>query len=206
MTKVRGSVLIAIVAAFALVLSACSKDSPTPASSVAVPGGDTGDVSGTSAEAYATSVCGAMTTWLTDIQAIAADAPTTYKNVKQAKKQITSLLDSMIESTETMATSVADTPAPDVDGGTEAAAAMTQTMQNVADLFIDARDQVQDAPNDPTAFNSTLTVLQSSMSAAGTQATAGLSGISSPNLSEAFTTAPACTQMSSTVAAASAAA
>jgi hypothetical protein len=195
MRKFLGTTGLVALLVFALVASACSKDSNTATDATSASPAAASPTEST-ADAYASAVCGALDTWLTDIQSASSSLTAGITDPSQAKDQLVTFLDGLAQSTEQMVTTVKEAGVPAVEAGQEAAAAIQDSLSNVKTVFEDARDQIANlSTSNPKEFAQALKDIGSSMQAAASQATSSLDGITDPDLNEAFASNPTCTSM-----------
>ena len=192
----------ALIAA-TLLLAACGGGSSSSTSGSSSPGSTSGTTadspaaSGSStAEEYANTVCGALATWIGDMQTMNQDMPTSFKSAKEGKQALTQAFAGAVESTNTLVETVEAAPAPDVEGGEEAHAAVVQSLKNVQTIMSDAQEEIAGlSTKNDAAFAGNIQGIATSLSTASSEATAGLGSITDPDLNQAFATAPACTSM-----------
>jgi hypothetical protein len=153
-----------------------------------------------SATEYATGVCGAISGWVDDIQALNQDLqdnldPTSMDSLKDA---MVGFLEDVTAATDSVIAEVEAVGIPDVEDGQAAADAVLSALRDSQSVFADARDRVQGLSTaDPTAFGEELatlgTDLQSSMSGIGGE----LDQFASPELDEASKDIPECQEVAS---------
>ncbi len=179
----------AIVAAF--VLGACGGDGggdEPPA------GEDPAET--VTAQEYATDICGALDAWVTASQDRASsltgvlnptDTPENRRDV------LAGYIDGVIDDTEALLDDVQAAGVPDVDGGEQIAGQIADAFDSVRTELEQTRDDVDALPtDDPAAFTAAATQLGTSIQTSLTAVGTSVSGISEPELNQAFATEPAC--------------
>ena len=118
-------------------------------------GGD--EAGGGGAQAYASSVCQAFSTWVNDIQArnnTLTNALSPQSTPSEQKEQLGVFLDSVIQDTDKLISSVNAASVPDVEGGERAAAQIKGAVARAKSSFQNARQQVGELPtNNQAAFD-----------------------------------------------------
>lgn len=201
--KMRNKVGAIALLIMALLVAACSSGGNDTDDKGSSSGGSTGTEASASVSAseYADTVCGALNTWLTDIQTAAGSLPTNMSDPAQAKTELVSFLDGLAGDTDTLISTVEGAGTPDVDGGEDAAAAMSESFNNVKTIFEQARDTVSNLSTDNAKeFGQALQDLGTSLQDASDGATSSLDNISSPELETAFSESQACQSLGMTVA------
>lgn len=193
---------IALLLGTTLALGACAGGGPSSAPSGPSNASPGADGTATATE-YADTVCGALTAWITDLQAIDQGIPDNFKNAKQAKSTLSTAWGDASESTTTLVSTVQDSPPPDVTGGAAAHAAILGAFTKVQGIISDAVSQLEGlSTGNEAAFEANLRAIQASVAAAPNEASAGLSSITDTDLNSAFVTAPNCVTMTQTLTAA----
>lgn len=191
MPNPRGYIrLVAIVAAMLLVFVGCKKSSTTA----------TGGSS--SADAYATGVCGAINAWLETIQGgaqgLQENPPT---SAEQGKTAVVGYLDDVVTATDTMVSAIEALGAPDVPDGEEIHATLQSALNKVKDVFSQARDEASQAStSDPAAFQAQMEALGTTLGSASAEVDESLSSVSGAELDSAFQDSPECQQLMNTTA------
>lgn len=138
--------LVALLAASLVALSACGGDD----------GGSAGG-GGTDPNAWAKQVCGAVGTWLEDVQTKSAAIGESAGNagsLKEAKTQFVAYFDELVERTDQMLGEIDEAGDPDVEDGEAIGDDFRQTIEPMKDALADARDQAKGLPtDDPQAFS-----------------------------------------------------
>jgi hypothetical protein len=156
------------------------------------------DAETVSAEEYATGVCGAIASWVDEIQGLNEDLqanldPTSIDSLKDA---MVGFLEDVIVSTDTVIAEVEDVGVPDVEEGNAAAQHLLTGLRDSRAVFEDAHARVEAlSTDDPAAFGEELqtvgTDIQTSMSTIGED----LGGFESPELDEASEDVPECEEV-----------
>ena len=129
---------VAVVLAAGLFLGACGGDE----------GGDGG------AQAYASSVCQAFSTWVNDIQTrnnTLTNALSPQSTPSEQKEQLQVFLDSVIQDTDKLIGSVDAAGVPEVEGGERAATQIKSAAERAKSSFENDRQQVGELPTDDQA-------------------------------------------------------
>jgi hypothetical protein len=188
------------VVAGLLLLTACSKSDNGGG------GGGTTTASGSTttsappqtvtAEAFAASVCGGMNTYLSDIQTLSTDFSSSLDPTGSPQDQLNAVagyLDSVVAATDDLVTSMQAAGVPDVDGGQEAADALSSAFTAARDALQSARDQVDSLPtDDPAAFAAALTQLGTDIQTSMTGVGDSLGSITSSEIDQAFQNEASC--------------
>lgn len=175
---------VSIVVSAALLLGAC--------------GGGGG---GNEAEAYASSVCKAFSTWVQDISGRnqqLTSSLSAQSTPQEGKEQLQIFLDSVIQDTDKLLGSIDAAGVPDVDGGDRAAAAIKSAATRAKTSFETARDEVTQLPTDPAGFRAGAQKI-------GGEIGSSLSGLGqelrnrsqSEEIQKAFQESPACARLRS---------
>jgi hypothetical protein len=183
---------LALLAAFALSLSACGEEGGSSA------GGD----GASTPEQYAQRMCGAASVWMTaleerntQLQGDLGDAQT--GDLEAVKELTVAFLDGAVQDTETLIDDVSAIPPPDVDDGDQIHDGVLSAFTQARDLFMDARDQVSELDtSDPQAFTEALTTLGTTLTSAGTEIAGSVQGLENDDLDAAFEDTPACAEVS----------
>jgi hypothetical protein len=176
---------VSVVLAAGLFLGAC--------------GGDEGG--GDAAQAYASSICTAFSTWVQDItqrnQTLTASL-SPQSTPAEGKEQLQIFLDSVIQDTDKLISSVDAAGVPDVEGGQGAAAQIKAAAAEAKTSFQNAREQVDQLPTDPAGF-------RAGAQQVGSQIGSSLSGLGeelrnrsqSQEIRQAFQDSPTCARLRS---------
>lgn len=203
--------LIAGVLLLALVLAACGGDDSgggdTTGGTTASTGttgttGATGTTGGTVApEEYVASVCTSMQTFVDDVTTMSNDFGSTLDptaDVQTQKDAIVGLFDDMLAAMDTLISELQAAGTPDVDGGDQITAALSDSFASARQALQDARDQVEGlSVDDPTAFATELTNIGTAIQDSMSGITGSLSELDAPALSEAAANEPACASLAS---------
>ena len=173
---------IAAVAAVTL-LGACSEPEPAKAGPV-------------EARAWASSICGAVKPWQTEIQRLQGEARqkiTTKSDAVQTKVELVTLFGGMEKSTETALTKVADAGVPDVTDGDRIAGQFVQALTAARDSFDKGREAVEKLPTaDKAVFDNGVVAVRDVMNKENAKAGEAIGQITSPELDKALESAPEC--------------
>ena len=160
-----------------------------------------GDGGGNGAQAYASSVCTAFSTWVQDItqrNQTLTQSLNPQSTPKEGKEQLQIFLDSVIQDTDKLISSVDAAGVPDVDGGQQAATQIKQAAETAKTSFENARNEVEQLPTDPAGF-------QAGAQKIGGEIGSSLSGLGqelrnraqSEEIRQAFEESPRCSQLRS---------
>ena len=175
---------VSVVLAAGLFLGAC--------------GGDDGG--GDAAQTYASSICTAFSTWVQDITArnqTLTQSLNPQSTPAEGKEQLQIFLDSVIQDTDKLISSVQAAGVPDVEGGDRAATQLRGAAAQAKTSFENARDQVDQLPtDDPQAF-------EAGARQVGSQIGSSLSGLGqelrnraqSEEIRKAFEESPTCARL-----------
>lgn len=131
--------VVSIVLSAGLLLGACGD------------GGGDGD----SAQAYASRVCTAFSTWVQDITSrneTLTQSLDPQSTPAEGKEQLQIFLDAVIQDTDKLISSVDAAGVPDVEGGQQAATQIKQAAETAKTSFENARTEVEQLPTDPQGF------------------------------------------------------
>ncbi len=155
------------------------------------------------AEAYASRICQAFSTWVNDIQRrnqtlTAALGP--QATPAEGKEQLQIFLDSVIEDTDKLINSVDAAGVPDVEGGQRAATQVKNAAARAKRSFESARAQVDQLPTDNRA------AFRAGAQQIGTQIGSSLSALGqelrnraqSQEIRQAFEDSPTCARLRTT--------
>jgi hypothetical protein len=183
--------LVAVV-----VLAACSSDADE--------GGDAGETTTSAAapadaEAYADTVCGALSDWMASIEegnASLQDSLGNEVDLENVKQGLLDFLDDTIANTEEMVGTIEDAGVPDVDNGQQIHDEIVSLLGQAQTAFEDARATVDglDA-SDPQALGQGLQELGTSLQSAFDDVQNPLENTDSTELNEAFESNEACTAL-----------
>jgi hypothetical protein len=175
----RGIRFVALVVAIPVVLAACS--------------GGGGKVS---ANAYATSVCTNIKTWLGQIKQRATDLRTAVSpgtSPRKGKDLLGSYLDGVISDTATMINAINGAGTPDVSNGPQIASTLVSGLDQAKAAFDSARSQVDSLPTTSrAAFSRAAAQLGTSINSKVGGVVRSFQGLKSPQLDQAFRTVSAC--------------
>jgi hypothetical protein len=160
-----------------------------------------GDGGGDAAQAYASSVCTAFSTWVQDItqrNQTLTQSLNPQSTPEQGKEQLQIFLDSVIQDTDKLISSVDAAGVPDVEGGQQAASQIKQAATTARTSFENARNEVAQLPTDPAGF-------QAGAQQIGGEIGSSLSGLGqelrsraqSEEIRQAFEESPRCSQLRS---------
>ena len=149
-------------------------------------------------ESYVSDLCGAITTWMDDVQALNEELqdqldPTSLDVVKDTTL---AFLDDVIAATDRMLSDVQAAGVPDVADGGEAARGVSTALGDVREALAGARDRVEGLSNDdPEAFGSELETIGEDLRDSLEDTTSTLESFEVPELEEAADDVPACDQL-----------
>jgi hypothetical protein len=154
---------------------------------------------GEAAQSYATSVCTAFSTWVQDITSrneTLTQSLNPQSTPAEGKEQLQIFLDSVIQDTDKLISSVDAAGVPDVEGGQQAATQIKQAAETAKTSFQNARTEVEQLPTDPAGF-------QQGAQQIGGEIGSSLSGVGeqlrsrsqSEEIRQAFEESPACAQL-----------
>lgn len=183
--------VLALAAVAALTLGACGGD-----------GG--GDNEGEEAQTvgvddYASDVCAALSTWVTDIQDRAATITEGIDpgDAEAGKQRLEEFIGETVTGTDELIAGVEDAGIPDTDGGEEAAEQIQSGLEKVRTILEDAQTQIADLPtDDPQAFGAGAQEIATSLQEATSEAASTIDSANSEELSEAFGSNEECSQYS----------
>ena len=158
-----------------------------------------GDGGGDAAQAYASSVCTAFSTWVQDITArnqTLTQSLNPQSTPAEGKEQLQIFLGSVIEDTEKLITSIDAAGVPDVEGGQQAATQIKGAAETARTSFQNARSEVEQLPTDPAGF-------QAGAQQIGSEIGSSLSGLGqelrnraqSEEIRQAFEESPTCSRL-----------
>lgn len=138
---------------------------------------------------YASSVCGALETWVTDIQDRAGKITEGIDpgDAKAGKKRLQEFMNETVNGTERLISKVEDAGVPDTDGGEEAAEQIQSDLGEVKTILEGAEEDIADLPtNDPKGFGTGAQEIASSLQQATGEASSTIGSANSEELTEAF--------------------
>ena len=179
------SLALLATAALVLVAGACGGGDETP--------------SGASPDQWSADVCGALQTWVTDIQtrgqALGASTGNST-SIPDARAKIVDYLDTTVTRTDDMLDKVEAAGAPAVDEGDAIASDLRRELANMKVAFEQARDKAKNLPTEPSAFVDGAQRLGTELAAAGGKVGGRLQATTekydAPELQEAVNGTPAC--------------
>ena len=157
-----------------------------------------------SADDYADGVCSSIGTWYEEIetasQGLVSEAETLSEDPAAGKQLVLDFLDDAIGLTDTLVADLEDTGVPDTETGPETADKLVGGIEDVRELFQQARDDTDALPaDDPQALGTGLqdigTALQESATAVGANFEEVLSSVDDDELAEAFEGAASCSDL-----------
>ncbi len=173
---------VAISLVIPIVLAACS--------------GGGGSGTKVSADAYATTVCTHIKTWLDQIKQRETELQTAVSpgtSPTRGRDLLRSYLDNLISDTDEMISAIKDAGTPDIPNGDQISSTLTSGLEQAKSAFDDARGQVDSLPtNSRAAFARAAQQLGSSINSKIGGITQSFQGLKSPELDRAFNKAQAC--------------
>ena len=162
--------------------------------------GDTGTSGGTvSSEEYVQSVCTSMSTWVNDVQTMSNEFGSSLDpsaDIQTQKDAIVGLFDEMLGATDTLISSLDAAGTPDVEGGDEIRATLSDSFAQARAALEDAKNQIGAlSVDDPQAFATELTNIGTAIQTSMNGITGSLSGLAAPELEQAAANEQACQQM-----------
>jgi hypothetical protein len=187
-------------AASALFLvGACSGSGGTPNGSPAARPTESPEVSSiVPASEYLADVCGAVTSWLADIQTLneRLQQELDRSSVEVLKESTIGFFDDVVVTTDSMIARVEDAGVPDVEGGELAAGQVITALGAARDALQDARDRVAVLETDDgPAFSAELQVIAGEMGVSLSQVATAMDAFGSPVLDAAAAEIPACQEL-----------
>lgn len=184
--------VLALGAVAALFLGACGGEES----------GDTGDTGETETEAvavddYASDVCSALSTWVTDIQDRASTITEGIDpgDAKAGKERLQEFIGETVTGTDELIADVEEAGIPDTDGGEEASNQIQTGLEQVKSILVEAQGQIDELPtNDPQAFGKGAQEIATSLQEATGEAAASIDSANSEELTEAFGKNEECAQ------------
>lgn len=148
-----------------------------------------------SVEEWATDVCGALKTFVTEITETQTDiqaAVSPETSPEQGREVLTTTFESMIESTDSLIGKIEDAGTPDVDGGEEVQEDLLTGLEDMKAALEEALPKIEALPDDPAAFQTEAaavsTDLQTQLGGVGE----ALGAINAPELVEETRDVEAC--------------
>jgi hypothetical protein len=176
---------IPLIAASALLVSACGDD-----------GGGGGGGDKVAAGDYASDICSAFLGWRDAIQNRQQDLQTGLKpgiSPQEGKDALSGFITDAVDASDDLVTKVEGAGTPDVENGEEAADALQTAANDARDELAKAQDDVDGLPTDDRqAFGSAAAELGSGVRDALQNVGDGLQDIESPDLEKAFNEEDAC--------------
>lgn len=185
--------VLALGVVAALTLGACGGDDG---------GGDAAETEEAPAQSvsvddYASDVCTALSTWVTDIQERAATITQGIDpgDAKAGKERLQEFIGETVTGTDELIASVEEAGAPDTEGGEEAAEQIQSGLEQVRTILVDAQAQIDELPtNDPQAFGQGAQEIGTSLQEATGEAAASIDAANSEDLTAAFEKNEQCAQ------------
>jgi hypothetical protein len=146
--------------------------------------------------AWAASVCSALNPWRAEITMLTARAQEQTPNSatpEQAKETLVRMLEGARDSSERARSKVEAAGVPEVEGGEEIAAGMTDSLRKMRDAYGKARDTIKDLPTaDANAFYDSVASAMATLQAEYKASALDTSNLRSPELQQAFAEVPEC--------------
>jgi hypothetical protein len=159
-------------------------------------GGGGGSGSKVSADAYASTVCTHVKTWLDQIKQRVGDlqaAVSPGTSPTKGKDLLRSYLDGVISDTDDMINAIKDAGTPDVPNGDQLSSTLLSGLERARGTFDDARGQVDSLPTSSrSAFAHAAQQLGSSINSKVGGIEQSFQGLHSPELDKAFNKVAAC--------------
>jgi len=176
----------------ALFLAACGGDDGGDTAPEEAPAADT-----VSVDDYASDVCSALSTWVTDIQDRAANITQGINpgDAKAGKERLQEFIGETVTGTDELIASVEEAGIPDTEGGEEAAQQIQSGLGQVRTILEGAQGQIDELPtNDPQAFGKGAQEIGTSLQEATGEAASSIDAANSEELTEAFGNNEECSQ------------
>ena len=158
--------------------------------------GDGGGSQTVTPEAFVADLCTGMSTYIEDVQALAADFGGSFDPTADGVTQrdaVAGYLDDVIAVTEDLVASMEAAGVPDVEGGEAAAERLLAAFEDAQAALEDARAQVDTLPTDDTqALGEGVQALGADIEASFSAIGDSVSGLSVPELDAALRSEPAC--------------
>lgn len=145
---------------------------------------------------YVSSVCTAMTDFITEIQDSSGALSPDATDPAAVKDEMVSFLDTAAKAADTAISDIEAAGIPDVSEGQEVSDAIVDSLQKAKEAFEAARDEVAGMDtSDPAAFGTALMDVGTTLQDASGDATSGLDALDSEELSKAAEESEACQDM-----------
>lgn len=117
-------------------------------------GGDEGGGETVSASAWASTVCTAVSDWVSTIQEQSTSLATEFQSgsPEEGKEVLTGFIGDAVAETETLIEEVEGAGVPDVEGGEEFADELSTAFTDARDILSDVQTEVEGLPTDPKGF------------------------------------------------------
>lgn len=162
-------------------------------------GGESAGTEGATPEQWVADVCGAVGSWMNDIEAGGTDLQQQAANTKsiaEGRELIVGFLDDTVTLTDRMLREVEAAGYPDVESGEDIASDFREELGKIRPAFVHARAKAVALPDDPEEFASGAQEIGIEMAAAGGSVGGRLEALGdkykSPDLAETFDAASAC--------------
>jgi hypothetical protein len=146
--------------------------------------------------AWAANVCSALTPWRAEIATLTSRAQEQTPNSatpEQAKDTLVRMLEGARDSSERARGKVEEAGVPEVEGGKEIAAGMTDSLRKMRDAYGRARDTIKELPTaDAAAFYDAVAVAMATLQTEYKASALDTSKFHSPELQQAFEEVPEC--------------
>ena len=167
---------LVLLALLALALAGCSEGPPP--------------------RAWAANVCSALTPWRAEIATLTSRAQEQTPNSatpEQAKDTLVRMLEGARDSSERARGKVEAAGIPEVEGGKEVAAGMTDSLRKMRDAYGKARDTIKALPTaDTAAFYDAVATAMATLQTEYSASALDTSKLRSPELQQAFEEVPEC--------------
>ncbi len=155
-----------------------------------------GCAEGPPARAWAASVCSTLTPWRAEINTLTSRAQQQTPQSttpEQAKDNLVRMLDGAREASEQARSGVEAAGVPEVDGGAQVAAGMTESLTKVRDAYGKARDTVSGLPTgEASTFYEGVSAAMVTLQAEYAASSLDTTNLHSIELQTAFAEAPEC--------------
>ncbi|MBW3594585.1 MAG: hypothetical protein KY391_03320 [Actinobacteria bacterium] len=159
--------------------------------------GACGGDEGVPVDAYATDVCSALSTWVTDIQDRAAKITEGINpgDAEAGKERLQEFMGETVNGTEELIAEVEAAGVPDTEDGEEAAEQIQNGLEDVKAILEEAEGQIDELPtNNPQAFGEGAQEIATSLQEATGEAAASIDAANSEELTDAFGENDECSQ------------
>jgi hypothetical protein len=159
------------------------------------------EATGASPEEWSADVCGALSSWKSDLETRAnelQDTAASATSIAEGRDLIVDFLDETITRTDQMMNELEAAGNPAVDDGETIAREFRAEIAKIKPIFEDAREKAAALPEDPQGFAEGAQEIGTAMSTAGDQVGAEFESsdkFDSPELEKAFDEDPACQQL-----------